>query len=198
MNLREDIQLSLGVPFVKEYPKFGELFEKLFFKRELDEWYKEKCKEKYRLPAEIYRLRMKLPIEDIMVRGNSFPSASAFIDLKERKIGSSGFVVPSIEMHVSKIIPVYQLIAGYTIKNKTTEGEVTLSLALSGSPLTKNLIETVDHVTSIMKSEGYIQLHEEDLYDKICDWDQIPYSTPLGRAFTIEEAVFNDTLDLCD
>lgn len=186
--------MEFGVPFVVEYPEFGELFEKLFFKRELDDWYKKKCREKYKLPTDIYRLQTKLPIKEIMVRGRVFPSVLVYIDLLEIKLGNEGAIIPSIQMRISKIIPVYHLIAGYTIQHNDLEAEVDLW----GPPQTVDLMETVDQIHSIMQTNGNIALHDRyDLYDKICDWDQIPYSQPLGRTFTVEQAVFNDTLDLC-
>src|SRR5699024_8223388 len=134
-------------------------------------------------------------INEIEMRDNMFPSVSVYIDLKETMLGKDGYIMPSIQLEVSKIIPVYRLIAGYTVKHEDIEAEIDLW----GPPQTVDLMETVDHVHAIIKSNGNIELHERyDLDDKIYDWDQIPYSKPFGRTFTLREAVFNDILGLCD
>lgn len=187
--------MEYGVSFVKEYPKFGELFEKLFFKRELDEWYKEKCKEKYQLPLEIYQLKTELPIEEFRITEKAFPSTSVHIVLSKINLEDGGVITPYLQMVVSKLIPVYYLFPRYTLKLKDsqTEGEIW------GPAQTIDFMKTEIQVNKIMESKDYIRLQEGyDLYDKICDWDQLPDCKPVGRSFTVEQAVFKDPLGLCE
>lgn len=54
-----------GIRFISEYPEFSELLQRLFVKRELDEWYKNKCAEKIKVPDEFNQIKglKKLKLE---------------------------------------------------------------------------------------------------------------------------------------
>lgn len=54
-----------GIRFINEYPEIGELLQRLFMNRELDEWYKNKCAEKIKAPDEFSQIKglKKLKLE---------------------------------------------------------------------------------------------------------------------------------------
>jgi len=47
-----------GKRFVEEYPEIGELLERIYIKRELDQWYKKNVQKKHRYQVNLMRLRV--------------------------------------------------------------------------------------------------------------------------------------------
>lgn len=69
-----------GIRFISEYPEIGELLHRLFVKRELDEWYKNKCAEKIKVPDEFNQIK---GLKKIEVRDLYNPSGEIDIHLQD-------------------------------------------------------------------------------------------------------------------
>ncbi len=87
-----------GKRFLEEYPKYKDILEKLYLKRELDNWYVDKCRKPLVLPNEIMNIQMsKLKIQD-----GFNPSAHVYLTLEELK-GEGGFsLVQEIQITISQ------------------------------------------------------------------------------------------------
>lgn len=180
-----------GKRFKDEYPTFGSLFEKLYQKRELDDWYTKACKKKLNLPKELMSIK---EIKNIKIHDNFSPSTHIFIDLLD-KIGEGGFVLKQqINLTVSKIIPVYKKDFLYFVKHNSLVGEI----GTLGSPQeTFESLLVDEEIRKIFKSHNFIELSEYDLYDTIYDWSELNLD-PFGRSLTLDYGVFYDALELCD
>lgn len=179
-----------GKRFLEEYPKYKDILEKLYLKRELDNWYVDKCRKPLVLPNEIINIQMsKLKIQD-----GFNPSAHVYLTLEELK-GEGGFsLVQEIQITISKIIPVYHYVLLHKINHSSLDG----FLGLVGPANSFSLIELEEYVNHIMRNNGYLELSDEyDLFDTVYDWDNLRNIDPVNRRLVLKDAVFVDILELC-
>ncbi len=117
------VDMVHGKRFLEEYPKYKDILEKLYLKRELDNWYVDKCRKPLVLPNEIINIQMsKLKIQD-----GFNPSAHVYLTLEELK-GEGGFsLVQEIQITISKIIPVYHYVLLHKINHSSLDGFLGLS-----------------------------------------------------------------------
>ncbi len=179
-----------GVRFVDEYPEIRNVFEKLFVKRELDEWYIKTCKQKLPLPVELETLEL---VKEITIHDNFNPSTNIYLKL-ESKDGDGGFTLKQqVNLVVSKIVPVYTMDFLYSFKHNTLTGTVE---AFSSPQETFEMMEVEEKVTEIFKTYDYIELTDYDLKDTVYDWKELNFA-PFDRRLTLEYASFFDVLELC-
>lgn len=181
-----------GIRFVDEHPQIKELLERLYLKRELDQWYIETSRKKFEVPSEIYDIKH---VAEVKVQEGHSPSAHVYVKLKDVH-GEGGFVLQQeIQLTISKIVPVYKYVPFYVIRHNSIVGE----MGLVGPSDTIELIETEELVNNILERHGYIELsYDYDLYDTVYEWNQLQGIDPVNRRLILEDAVFVDVLDLLD
>lgn len=182
-----------GKRFVDDHPKIGSLLDRLYKKRELDYWYKERCKEGLDFENELYKIKS---IENVDVRNFVEPNVSFYLQLKDIK-GTDGFsLTREILLRVSKIAPVYTLYYVYSFKHRAFDGNV-YNLNSESAKFPMDIKITLE-LTRLMKAKGYIQLsHHYDLNDTVYRWDELPHIEAFNRSLTLEDALFEDVLGLC-
>lgn len=180
-----------GKRFVEEYPEVGVLFERIFIKRELDEWYKRKCFEEIQVPSEFNEIRALKKVE---VRNLVSPSSEMLIQMEDIK-GVDGFLLgQQINIKVSKLTPVYLLDFSYKLKHNLIDG----IYEIVGMAESLELIQGANQIRKIMEQKGYIELsYLYDFYDTVYEWDELQDIKPFNRRFTVGEALFTDVLELC-
>ncbi|MBR2568622.1 MAG: hypothetical protein IKE34_05505 [Paenibacillus sp.] len=181
-----------GVHFIEEYPQHGELLEKLYRKRELDDWYKEVCKKQLLLPKELFSFH---EVEKIEVSSRYWPSTDVSMQLTS-KVGEGNFLFNQIiQLRISKIMPVYDINFYYSIKHNVIEG----TLDLWGPPQTASLMDLNSSISEMMEYNGFLGLSEVyDLHDTVYEWSDLQQIDEVNRRLTFEDAVFVDILELCD
>jgi len=184
--------MTHGTRFIEEHPLIHEVLEKLYLKRELDQWYVDTSRKNLELPREIYDIAQ---ISEVKVQDGFSPSAHVYVRLKDRR-GEGGFVLQQeIQLTISKIVPVYEYLLFHEVKHNALVG----NLGLVGPANTFELIEVEVQVNKILQQHGYIQLsHEYDLNDTVYDWGQLEGIDPVNRRLTLKEAAFVDILELCN
>ncbi|MED4732210.1 hypothetical protein P9597_29640 [Aneurinibacillus migulanus] len=184
--------MTQGLRFINEYPKFKSLFEKIFIKRELDDWYRYRCKE----PIEfLHDLKHITHIIEIDIRNHYFPSVDVFLKLQNVNGEGRFLLEQEVHLQISKIIPVYLINYGYSIKHSSIIG----SLDLWGPPQTFELFEVNAEIENIFASRKFIKLHEKfDAQDTIYNWTDLPNVESVNRSLTLEYAAFYDVLGLCE
>ncbi|WP_374018152.1 hypothetical protein ABU162_29560 [Paenibacillus thiaminolyticus] len=184
--------MTHGISFIQEYPHIKEILEKLYLKRELDQWYIEESRKPVELPKDIHTIK---DISDIVIQDGFSPSAHVYIKMKDR-YGDGGFILSQeIQMRISKILPIYEYLLFHKIRHSSLVGD----LGLVGPANTFELIETEVEINKMFEGNGYIKLsHEYDSYDTVYDWDCLKRIDPVNRRLTLKDAVFVDILDLCD
>ncbi|MCI1694300.1 hypothetical protein [Aneurinibacillus aneurinilyticus] len=180
-----------GKRFVEEYPEIGVLFERIFIKRELDEWYKRKCTEEVQIPSEFNKIRA---IKEIGVRNFVNPSSEIIIQIEDIQ-GEDGFLLEQqINIKVSKLIPVYILDFSYKLRHNLIDG----IYEIVGMVESLELIQGANQIRRIMEEKGYIELsYLYDFYDTVYEWHELQDIKPFNRRFTLGEALFTDVLELC-
>ncbi|QGQ95854.1 hypothetical protein EHS13_13695 [Paenibacillus psychroresistens] len=180
-----------GLKFVDEFPVFGDVLEKLYLKRELDNWYSSICQQEVVIPLEINAIPNVL---DIDIRERYSPSTEVFINSK-KVLGEGSFMFEQeVQIRISKIIPVYSMEFCYGIRHNTIISQINTW----GPPQTEFLINAQEIITKLFASNGYILLGEQyDLYDTVFDWKKLKSIDPVNRRLTLGDAVFVDILDLC-
>lgn len=181
-----------GVKFIDEHPDFKELLYKLYIERELDDWYLEKCKATINLPKKIYNLNSAIDVE---IRDRNWPSIDMYIKLQDVKGKGNFQLEQEIEIRVSKILPLYSISYGYEVRHETLQEK----LSLDGSPQTLDMLNAQTEISSIFQKNGYIELsYIYDLHDTVFEWHELDGIEPFNRRLTLEDAIFTDTLELCD
>ncbi|MFE4569815.1 hypothetical protein [Paenibacillus chitinolyticus] len=181
-----------GTRFIEEHPQINEVLEKLYFKRELDQWYVEISRKNLELPREIFDI---VQVSEVKVQDRFSPSIHVYVKLKDRQ-GEGGFSLKQeIQLKISKIVPVYEYLLFHEVKHNALMG----NLGLVGPANTFELIEAEVQVNKILQQHGYIPLsHEYDLHDTVYDWGQLEGIDPVNRRLTLKDAVFVDILELCN
>ncbi|WP_028531899.1 hypothetical protein [Paenibacillus sp. UNC217MF] len=181
-----------GIHFIEEYPRYGQLLEKLYRKRELDDWYKEVCKKELLLPEELFCLN---EVEKINVSSRYWPSIDVSMHVTS-KIGEGNFLFNQIiQLRISKIIPVYDVNFCYKIKHQVIAG----TLDMWGPPQTAALMDLDNCISEIMVLNGFLGLSElYDLHDTVYEWSDLQEIDKVNRRLTLEDAVFVDILELCN
>lgn len=181
-----------GVRFIDEHPQIKEVLERLYLKRELDQWYIERSRKKFEVPSEIYDIKH---VAEVKVQEGHSPSAHVYVKLKDVH-GEGGFVLQQeMQLTISKIVPVYK----YNILNCIKHNSIVGFLGLFGGADTFELMEVEEQIQNILEQQGYIRLYEEyDLYDTVYEWNQLQGIDPVNRRLILEDAVFVDVLDLLD
>ncbi|MCY9528151.1 MULTISPECIES: hypothetical protein [Paenibacillus] len=184
--------MSHGMRFVEEHRQINKVLEKLYSKRELDQWYVDTSRKKLELPREIYDI---VQVSEVKVQDGFCPSAHVYLKLKDR-LGEGGFVLlQEIQLTISKLVPVYEYLLFHEVKHNALVG----NLGLVGPANTFELIEAEVQVNKILQQHGYIQLsHEYDLYDTVYEWGQLEGIDPVNRRLTLKDAAFVDILELCN
>ena len=181
-----------GVRFIEEYPKFGEVLEKLYKKRELDEWYKETCKKEFVLPKELFSLN---EIKNVKILNRNWPAIDVSLELTSLT-GEGGFLFEqNIQLRISKILPVYDINFRYNIKHAA----LTSDIDTWGPPQTGILMDLQEYINDLMKLNGFLELSElYDLHDTVYEWKDLQQIDAVNRRLTLEDAVFVDILELCN
>ncbi|TQR42779.1 hypothetical protein [Paenibacillus popilliae] len=179
-----------GKRFVDEYPEIGGVIERIFIKRELDEWYKEKCMEEILAPGEFNDIRSLMNIE---VKNSVNPSSEILIQLEDIK-GEEGFLLgQQINIKVSKLAPVYIVDFSYKLRHNLIDG----IYEIVGMAESLELIQGATLIRRIMEEKGYIELsYLYDFYDTVYEWHELQDIQPFNRRFTLGEALFKDILEL--
>ncbi|OAB36089.1 hypothetical protein [Paenibacillus glacialis] len=180
-----------GKLFVEEFPEVGELIERLFIKRELDEWYRMKCAEILEVPNEFNEIGNLKQIES---RNRISHSTDILIHLHDIS-GKEGFLLgQQINVKISKLFPIYILDYSYSIRHNLIEG----IFEIDGTAESLEMIQATNQINRIMTSKGYTEIsHLYDYYDTVCEWDVLPNIEPFNRRLTLGDALFTDVLELC-
>ncbi|MGG1246356.1 hypothetical protein [Bacillus spizizenii] len=178
-----------GIRFISEYPEFCELLHRLFVKRELDEWYKNKCAEKIKVPAEFNQIK---GLKKIEVRDLNNPSGEINIHLQDLS-GENGFhLEQQINMKVSKLAPVYVLDYSYSLRHDLIDG----TYDIVGTAESLEFIQGTNYMYKIMQEKGFIELsYLYDYYDTVYEWSVLPHIQPFNRRLTLGDALFTDVLE---
>ncbi|MEC3758079.1 MULTISPECIES: hypothetical protein [Bacillus] len=179
-----------GIRFISEYPEFSELLQRLFVKRELDEWYKNKCAEKIKVPDEFNQIK---GLKKIEVRDLNNPSGEINIHLQDL-FGENGFhLEQQINMKVSKLVPVYVLDYSYSLRHDLIDG----AYDIVGTAESLEFIQGTNYINKIMQEKGFIELsYLYDYYDTVYEWSELPHIQPFNRRLTLGDALFTDVLEL--
>ncbi|MFE3577292.1 hypothetical protein [Lysinibacillus sp. NPDC059133] len=179
-----------GKRFVEEYPEIGNLLDRIFLKRELDEWYKRKCTEEIQIPMEFSGV---YAIKKIQIRNLVGPSSEIIIEMKDLQ-GKEGFLLEQkINILVSKLTPVYILDFSYKLRHNLIDG----SYEIVGMAESLEVIQGANQIRRIMENKGYIELsYLYDFYDTVYEWRELPDIQPFNRRFTLGEALFTDVLEI--
>lgn len=178
--------------FVDEHRQINKLLEKLYYNRELDQWYIDTCRKNLELPSEVYDI---VQVSEVKVQDGFSPSTHVYVKLEDM-LGEGGFVLQQeIQLTISKIVPVYEYWLFHEVKHNALVG----NLGLVGPASTFELIEAEVQVNKILEQYGYIRLsHEYDSYDTVYEWEQLQGVDPVNRRLTLKDAVFVDILELCN
>ncbi|GAA0134692.1 hypothetical protein YSY43_15320 [Paenibacillus sp. YSY-4.3] len=180
-----------GQRFIDEYPDYGEKLSKLYLERQLDDWYKEKCKSEFILPDEMYEIQ---GVSRIEVRNKNWPSTEIYISLNELPEDSFTFL-QEIQIRLSKVLPLYEMSFLHSIKHESLES----NLDLWGPPQTFELLKVVDVIRDILSNLGYQELSElYDLHDTIFEWHELKGIDEVNRRLILKDAIFTDVLELCN
>ncbi|MEC0226227.1 hypothetical protein [Paenibacillus alba] len=184
--------MTHGIRFLQENPEINEVLEKLYLKRELDQWYIEKSKQPIVMPEDILNIQ---EIIEVKVQDRFNPSAYVYMKLQEHR-GEGGFILlQEMQLTISKIVPVYQYLLYHRIKHDSLQG----FLGLVGSADTFEFMEVEAKVNKIFQQSGFIKLsHEYDAYDTVYEWSHLENIDPVNRRLTLKDAVFVDILELCN
>lgn len=178
-----------GIRFISEYPEFSELLHCLFVNRELDEWYKNKCAEKIKVPDEFNQIK---GLKKIEVRDLNNPSGEINIHLQDLS-GENGFhLEQQINMKVSKLAPVYVLDYSYSLRHDLIDG----AYDIVGTAESLEFIQGTNYINKIMQEKGFIELsYLYDYYDTVYEWSELPHIQPFNRRLTLGDALFTDVLE---
>lgn len=179
-----------GIRFINEYPEIGDLLHRLFVNRELDEWYKNKCAEKIKVPDECNQIK---GLKKIEVRDLNNPSGEIDIHLQDLS-GENGFhLEQQINMKVSKLVPVYVLDYSYSLRHDLIDG----AYDIVGTAESLEFIQGTNYINKIMQEKGFIELsYLYDYYDTVYEWSELPHIQPFNRRLTLGDALFTDVLEL--
>ena len=184
------VDMVHGTRFLEQYPKYREVLEKLYLKRELDNWYIGECRKTLVLPNELFSIKnTKVKIQD-----GFNPSVHVYLTLEELS-GEGGFsLVQEIQLTISKIIPVYNYVLLHKINHSSLDG----ILSLVGPANSFSFIELEEYVNEIMRNNGYQELSDEyDMFDTVYEWDKLSNIEPVNRRLILKDALFVDILELC-
>lgn len=185
------VDMVHGKRFLEEFPKYREVLEKLYLKRELDNWYVDECRKPLVLPNELLNIKNTT----VKIHDGFNPSSHVYLTLEEL-IGEGGFsLVQELQITISKIIPVYHYVLLHKIKHPSLDG----FLGLVGPANSFAFIELEDYVNEIMRNNGYLELSDEyDMFDTVYEWVNLTNIDPVNRRLILKDAVFVDILELCE
>ncbi len=180
-----------GTRFLEQYPKYREVLEKLYLKRELDHWYTSECRKKLVLPNELFNIKNT----QVKIQDGFNPSVHVYLTLEELSGEGDFSLVQEIQLTISKIIPVYHYVLLHKIKHSSLDG----ILGLVGPANSFSFIELEECVNEIMRYNGYQELSDEyDMFDTVYEWDKLSNIDPVNRRLILKDAIFVDILELCE
>lgn len=182
-----------GKSFVEDHPNIGTLIERLYKKRELDDWYLRKCGEKF---AKEHILNDIIHITSIEILASYRPSVTIVLHTDDMTDSDELFLAQKIVLNISKLTPVYTLDFSFQIKHHLL-GDFVYSFSKT-TPESLVLLQASTDIRRKMKSNGHMELsYLYDYYDTVYEWSELQNIKPINRSLMVGDALFSDVLGLC-